>query len=72
MATGDALGEQDEIETSSFAPRESVMRLLRTLYDTSGHPLQVSDQRLAADKYVLVYDLPTTLTERPFRRTPPC
>lgn len=39
---------------------EPVIRLLRTLYDTTGTPLQVSDQRLAADKYALYYDIPAT------------
>lgn len=39
---------------------EPVIRLLRTLYDGAGAPVSVSDQRLAADKYVLYYDIPAT------------
>ncbi|MGH8899859.1 MAG: GntR family transcriptional regulator [Egibacteraceae bacterium] len=34
-----------------------VVRLLRTLYDTSGRALEVSDFLLAGDRHVLVYEL---------------
>jgi GntR family transcriptional regulator len=33
-----------------------VVRLLRTLYDTSGRALEVSDLVLAGDRHVLVYE----------------
>lgn len=35
-----------------------VIRILRTLYDADGASVQVSDQCLAGDKYVLLYDIP--------------
>ena len=35
-----------------------VVRLLRTLYDTSGRALEVSDLVLAGDRHVLVYEIP--------------
>ena len=49
-----------EIETLQLRSGECVIRLLRTLYDETGAPVQVSDHRLAADKYVLVYDVPAS------------
>lgn len=48
-----------EIDTLQLRSGEPVIRLLRTLYDDAGQPVQVSDHRLAADKYVLLYDVPT-------------
>ncbi|MGH3922170.1 MAG: GntR family transcriptional regulator, partial [Pseudonocardiaceae bacterium] len=35
-----------------------VVRLLRTLYDTSGRALEVADFVLAGDRHVLVYEVP--------------
>jgi GntR family transcriptional regulator len=35
-----------------------VVRLLRTLYDTSGRALEVSDLVLVGDRHVLVYEVP--------------
>jgi len=35
-----------------------VVRLLRTLYDTAGRALEVSDCVLAGDRHVLVYEVP--------------
>ncbi|MGH8932840.1 MAG: GntR family transcriptional regulator [Egibacteraceae bacterium] len=35
-----------------------VVRLLRTLYDTTGRALEVSDFVLAGDRHVLVYEVP--------------
>jgi GntR family transcriptional regulator len=37
-----------------------VVRLLRTLYDTSGRVLEVSDFVLAGDRHVLVYEAPAS------------
>lgn len=37
---------------------EPIIYLLRTMFNTDGRPVQVSDQRLAGDKYVLLYDVP--------------
>jgi len=47
-----------EIDTLQLRTGEPVIRLLRTLYGSAGQPIQVSDHRLAADKYVLLYDVP--------------
>jgi GntR family transcriptional regulator len=48
----------DEVDTLQLRTGECVIRLLRTLYDDHDQAIQVSDHRLAADKYVLVYDVP--------------
>jgi len=48
----------NEIDTLQLRSGECIIRLLRTLYDKAGQPVQVSDHRLAADKCVLLYDLP--------------
>lgn len=49
-----------EVDQLHLRQGEPVIRLLRTLYDGAGVPLQVSDHRLAADKYVLYYDIPAS------------
>lgn len=48
----------DEIAQLHLRQGEPIVRLLRTLYDHVGAPISVSDHRLAADKYVLYYDIP--------------
>jgi len=35
-----------------------VVRILRTTYATDGRPVEVADQILAGDRYVLCYETP--------------
>jgi GntR family transcriptional regulator len=35
-----------------------VVRILRTTYATDGRPVEVADQLLAGDRYVLCYETP--------------
>jgi GntR family transcriptional regulator len=47
-----------EARRLTLSPGIPVVRLLRTLYDDSGQPLEVSDFLLAGDSHVLVYEVP--------------
>ncbi|MGH8884124.1 MAG: UTRA domain-containing protein [Egibacteraceae bacterium] len=47
--------EARRLRTGTGVP---VVRLLRTLYDTSRRVLEVSDFVLAGDRHVLVYEVP--------------
>lgn len=48
----------DEARALALPPGVPVFRLLRTAYDMSGRPVEVCDTIMAADAYVLSYDLP--------------
>jgi GntR family transcriptional regulator len=48
----------DEARRLALSPGIPVVRLLRTLYDDSDQPLEVSDFLLAGDSHVLVYEVP--------------
>jgi len=59
---------RDELHLRMPSPRESralrlgkgvpVVRILRTTYATDGRPVEVADQILAGDRYVLCYETP--------------
>lgn len=48
----------DEARTLGLAPGVPVFRLVRTAYDTDGRAVEVCDTIMAADAYLLAYDLP--------------
>jgi GntR family transcriptional regulator len=48
----------DEARTLSLAPGVPVFRLVRTAYDSDGRAVEVCDTIMAADAYLLTYDLP--------------
>jgi GntR family transcriptional regulator len=48
----------DEARALSLPPGVPVFRLVRTAYDTDGRAVEVCDTIMAADAYVLSYDLP--------------
>ncbi|GAA1902041.1 GntR family transcriptional regulator [Streptomyces sodiiphilus] len=47
-----------EAKTLRLAPGVPVIRLVRTAYDTKGRAVEVCDTVMAADAYVLAYELP--------------
>jgi GntR family transcriptional regulator len=50
-----------EARALRLAPGVPVFRLIRIAYDTDGRPVEVCDTVMAADAYVLSYDLPAQL-----------
>jgi GntR family transcriptional regulator len=48
----------DEARALNLPPGVPVFRLVRTAHDTDGRPVEVCDTIMAADAYVLTYDLP--------------
>lgn len=50
----------DEVKTLRLASGVPVFHLIRTAYDTEGRPVEVCDTLMAADAYVLAYQLPAT------------
>lgn len=48
----------DEARTLALAPGVPVFRLVRTAYDIEGRAVEVCDTIMAADAYLLTYDLP--------------
>ncbi|MFC1439206.1 GntR family transcriptional regulator [Streptacidiphilus sp. N1-10] len=50
----------DEAKTLRLAAGVPVIHLIRTAYDTEGRPVEVCDTLMAADAYVLAYQLPAT------------
>ena len=48
----------DEARLLNLAPGVPVFRLVRTAYDTDGRPVEVCDTVMAADAYLLSYELP--------------
>src|SRR5690242_10097449 len=48
----------DEARVLSLAPGVPVFRLVRTAYDTDGRAVEVCDTIMAADAYLLTYELP--------------
>jgi DNA-binding GntR family transcriptional regulator len=48
----------DEVRTLSLPPGVPVFRLVRTAYDRDGRAVEVCDTIMAADAYLLAYDLP--------------
>ena len=48
----------DEARTLSLPPGVPVFRLIRTAYDRDGRAVEVCDTIMAADAYLLAYDLP--------------
>jgi len=48
----------DEARTLALAPGVPVFRLIRTAYDGDGRAVEVCDTIMAADAYLLAYDLP--------------
>jgi GntR family transcriptional regulator len=48
----------DEARALALPPGVPVFRLVRTAYDVDGRPVEVCDTIMAADAYVLAYDLP--------------
>ncbi len=48
----------DEVRTLSLPPGVPVFRLVRTAYDTSDRAVEVCDTIMAADAYLLDYELP--------------
>jgi GntR family transcriptional regulator len=48
----------DEARALALPPGVPVFRLVRTAYDINGRPVEVCDTIMAADAYVLAYDLP--------------
>lgn len=48
----------DEARLLALAPGVPVFRLIRTAYDTDGKPVEVCDTVMAADAYILEYELP--------------
>lgn len=52
--------ESRALELSAGVP---VMRLVRTTYAVDGRPVEVADQVLAGDRYVLVYEVPASPIE---------
>lgn len=50
----------DEVRTLRPASGVPVIHLIRTAFDTEGRPVEVPDTAMAADAYVLSYQLPAT------------
>ena len=50
----------DETKTLQLAAGVPVIHLIRTAYDTEGRPVEVCDTLMAADAYLLAYQLPAT------------
>ena len=50
--------DPDEARALALPPGVPVFRLVRTAYDVDGRPVEVCDTIMAADAYVLSYDLP--------------
>ncbi|MFH8221391.1 GntR family transcriptional regulator [Streptomyces sp. NPDC018057] len=50
----------DEVRTLRLAPGVPVIHLVRTAFDTDGRAVEVCDTVMAADAYVLAYQLPAT------------
>ena len=50
----------DEVKTLRLASGVPVIHLIRTAYDTEGRAVEVCDTVMAADAYVLAYQLPAT------------
>lgn len=48
----------DEIKALGLSPGVPVFRLVRTAYDTDDHPVEVCDTTMAADRFLLSYELP--------------
>ena len=48
----------DEARLLALAPGVPVFRLVRTAYDSDGRPVEVCDTVMAADAYLLEYELP--------------
>ncbi len=48
----------DEARALLLAPGVPVFHLVRTAYDTDDRPVEVCDTVMAADAYVLSYQLP--------------
>src|SRR5690348_44488 len=48
----------DEARTLALAPGVPVFRLVRTAFDSTGRAVEVCDTIMAADAYLLAYDLP--------------
>ena len=48
----------EEARVLSLRPGVPVFRLVRTAYDIDGRAVEVCDTIMAADAYVLAYDLP--------------
>lgn len=48
----------DEVKALQLAPGVPVFRLVRTAYDTEGTPVEVCDTIMAADRFLLSYELP--------------
>ncbi len=49
-----------EVRTLRLAPGVPVIHLIRTAYDTDQRAVEVCDTVMAADAYVLSYQLPAT------------
>lgn len=49
-----------EVKTLRLASGVPVIHLVRTAYDTEGRAVEVCDTVMAADAYVLSYQLPAT------------
>ncbi|MYX41347.1 UTRA domain-containing protein [Streptomyces sp. SID89] len=50
----------DEVRTLRLASGVPVIHLIRTAFDTEGRAVEVCDTVMAADAYVLAYQLPAT------------
>jgi GntR family transcriptional regulator len=50
----------EEVKTLRLASGVPVIHLIRTAYDTEGRPVEVCDTLMAADAYVLAYQLPAS------------
>jgi GntR family transcriptional regulator len=48
----------DEVRVLALRPGVPVFRLVRTAFDTDGRAVEVCDTIMAADAYILAYDLP--------------
>ena len=49
---------QEEVQALRLSPGVPVFVLVRTAFDTEGTPVEVCDTVMAADQYVLSYELP--------------
>lgn len=52
--------DQNEVKTLHLAAGVPVTHLVRTAFDTEGRAVEVCDTVMAADTYVLAYQLPAT------------
>ncbi len=48
----------EEVKALRLMPGVPVIGVVRTAYDSNGQPVEVCDTVMAADRYVLTYDLP--------------